>query len=144
MSPSSYGGAAHVEDSQPADSQLFLKSLCQKLERLAAVWWHYAVDFVFVDSLYKAHCCFKANAILNVMHYARTLAGLPHETTKEINDRGRAAFQYCALSVFYFLRNKLLFRNRRGKSSERLLSRPRLPRGDLVWWGVCDNRVYTL
>ena len=24
------------------------------------------------------------------------------------------------------------------------LSRPRLLRGDLVWWGVCDNRVYTL
>ena len=24
------------------------------------------------------------------------------------------------------------------------VSRPRLPRGDLVWWGVCDNRVYTL
>jgi len=25
-----------------------------------------------------------------------------------------------------------------------VVSRPRLPRGDLVWWGVCDNRVYTL
>ena len=37
-----------------------------------------------------------------------------------------------------------LFLSTKGRADDIILSRPRLPRGDLVWWGVCDNRVYTL
>jgi len=54
-----WGGTGRHNHKRTADSQLSPKSLCQKLERLVAVWWRYAKKIVglvfFVDTLYMMY-----------------------------------------------------------------------------------------